>query len=169
MSDKKHGNLSDIGLIAGREISTRAREKSFIVGTLLTMAVMVIGLLIWSHFSGRESVEKVGVVGDAPSISETLTATGEATGNKLDVVTVPDEADARKQITDGDLKAAVVVKPNAEYTLVSDKALNSGLDGTLRSGISQYQLTHSLSERGVAAGDLPSRDHRRRSAAEEQS
>lgn len=146
--------LTNITLIAGREISTRVREKSFLISTAIMMVVIVAGTIVWSMFAGRESTETVGMVGGDAALSTSLEQTGEAAGTTVTVKVLPDAAAADQQVRDGGLAAAVVVDDARSYTVVSKKELDATLDGILRSGLAQYQLTSSLAARGVDLGEL---------------
>ncbi|MCK0439646.1 ABC transporter permease [Gordonia alkaliphila] len=146
--------VTTIGLIAGREITTRVREKSFLISTAVLMVVIVAGTIVWSIFAGKESSETIGMVGGDPALSAVLEQTGEATGTTVRVKLLPDTAAAQQQVRDGDVDAAVLVADGPRYTLLSEKELGSTLDGVLRSGLAQYQLATSLAERGVDVADL---------------
>ncbi|GAA3968295.1 ABC transporter permease [Gordonia caeni] len=150
--------MTNVLLIAGREINTRAREKSFVVSTAIMMVVIVAGAIVWSMLADRESSEHVGLVGGDTALSQTIEHTGEATGTTVTVTGVPDESDARSRLGDGDLQAVVVAGPGDRYTLLSEKDLSTGLDGTLRNAIAQYQSSAWLAERGLNAADVPEPD-----------
>lgn len=147
--------FSSVTLIAEREIVTRAREKSFLISTALVMAVIVIGAIIWSVVAGRESAERIGVVGGPPALGASIEAAGTAADTKVDVVALGSVSDAEQQVSGGDLAAAVLVAPDGSYTLLSEKSLDATLSGVLRGGVAQEQLTAELAQRGVQIGDLP--------------
>lgn len=146
---------SSVALIAGREITTRAREKSFVISTALLMAIIVVGAVVWAALAGRENAERVGLVGGSPSLSAAVEAAGSAAGTTVTVVEVPTADQAERQVSAGDVAAAVLVTGDGGYTLLSDKALGATLSGVLHSAIAQDQLNTELAERGVAATDLP--------------
>jgi ABC-2 type transport system permease protein len=143
-------------IIAGREISTRAKERSFVISTVLMVAAIVVGAVVWSFFAGRESSDRIGVVGGDSALTQTLTRSGEIADSRVTVETVPDATAARQKVDDDDLDAVVLVGPDHRYTILSESGTGSTLDGVLRSGLAQYQLATSLAERGVAVTDLPS-------------
>ncbi|MGB6247277.1 MAG: ABC transporter permease, partial [Gordonia sp. (in: high G+C Gram-positive bacteria)] len=89
-----NSSIQNILLVAGREIGTRAREKSFVISTGLLMAVIIIGAVVWSSLSGGESVDRVGVVGGDRSLAQTIEATGAAAGQRISAVAVPDASAA---------------------------------------------------------------------------
>lgn len=146
----------NIMIIAGREISTRAKERSFVISTVLMVAAIVVGAVVWSFFAGRESSDRIGVVGGDSALTQTLTRSGEIADSRVTVETVPDATAARQKVDDDDLDAVVLVGPDHRYTILSESGTGSTLDGVLRSGLAQYQLATSLAERGVAVTDLPS-------------
>lgn len=143
-------------IIAGREISTRAKERSFVISTVLMVAAIVVGAVVWSFFAGRESSDRIGVVGGDSALTQTLNRSGEIADSRVTVETVPDATAARQKVDDDDLDAVVLVGPDHRYTILSESGIGSALDGVLRSGLAQYQLAASLAERGVAVTDLPS-------------
>ncbi|WP_448222720.1 ABC transporter permease [Gordonia iterans] len=146
----------NVMIIAGREISTRAKERSFVISTVLMVAAVVVGAVVWSFFAGRESSDRIGVVGGDSALTQTLTRSGEIADSRVTVETVPDATAARQKVDDDDLDAVVLVGPDHRYTILSESGTGSTLDGVLRSGLAQYQLATSLAERGVAVTDLPS-------------
>ncbi|WP_040518529.1 ABC transporter permease [Gordonia neofelifaecis] len=150
-----NSTLSNILLVAGREITTRARERSFIVSTGIMLAVIIIGAVVWSSLSGGESVEKVAVVGGDVSLSQAIEAGGDAAGQRIDAVTLPDPAAARARVADGDLSAALVVGPDGRYAAISKNGMDPTIEGVLRGVVAQHDLASALSARGVDAASLP--------------
>ncbi|MFT3659972.1 MAG: ABC transporter permease [Gordonia sp. (in: high G+C Gram-positive bacteria)] len=150
-----NSNLHNVAIIAGREISTRVRERSFVISTAVTMAAIVIGAVIWSYFAGRESTEEIGVVGGQPALAQVLERSGEAAGTDLRVTVLDDEAAARARIADGGLEAVVLVGPENRYTVLSQSRIDGSLDSVLRGGLARYQLATALERRGIAVADLP--------------
>lgn len=150
-----NSSLTNVKLIAAREINTRAREKSFLLSTGLMIVVIVVGAIIWSMLAGRDSAERIGVVGGDPALTQVLGDTGDAVGSRLEISAVPDAAAARHAVTDGDLAAVVLVDGEHRYTILSESGTGATLDGILRSGLAQYQLSSALADRGIAVGDLP--------------
>ncbi|MRG59135.1 ABC transporter permease subunit [Agromyces sp. CFH 90414] len=88
-----------VGLVAGREISTKLRSKAFVISTLVLMAGVLVSVVLSSLFGGQEGPTKVAVVGAA---SEVVAAAPTLEG-------VPaDDLDAAEQLLrDGDVDAVV--------------------------------------------------------------
>ncbi len=144
-----------IWLVAQREIVTRAKTRSFLISTGLLMVVIIVGAVVWSALAGDSEPDKVGVVGGGPALSSTIEEFGNATGSPVEVQPVATAEDARNQVADGGLDAALVVGPNAQFVAISDSGLSPTLDGILRSSVDQASLNQALSDRGVDAAMLP--------------
>lgn len=146
---------SAIWLVAQREITTRAKTKSFLITTALLMIVIIIGAIVAALLTGRDSHDRVGLVGNSAAISSTLPAVGEQLGTPIDVVVVGDAATARERVASGDLAAAVVATTPTNYVTISKDSLDPQLGGAIRSTIESVAMTESLAARGVDAKTLP--------------
>ncbi|MDY6807503.1 MAG: ABC transporter permease [Actinomycetota bacterium] len=144
-----------IWLVAEREIVTRAKTRSFLISTGLLMVVIVVGAVVWSALAGDSEPDRVGVVGADSALSSMIEEFGDATGNPVDVEPVATADDARRQVADGGLDAALVVGPNAQFVAISDSGLTATLGGILRSAVDQAALDQALAERGVDPSALP--------------
>lgn len=154
--DTGAGAMASVWLIAQREMSTRARTKSFILSTVALMLVIVIGLIVWKAFSGGSGdTERVGMVGSDSSLSMTIDHIGKATGSTITVVGADTEEQARSAVDSGDLDGAVIVRPDATYVLVSKSGLSETLSSVLRTAIDQSTLSAGLAAHGVDAAALP--------------
>ncbi len=76
-------------LVAEREVTTRVREKSFLIGLGITVA-FVVGFFVAASFGGGPEEYDVAVVGDSDAalvqqVEDTLTAGG---GGDADATTV---------------------------------------------------------------------------------
>lgn len=73
-----------IALVAKREITTRARTKSFLISNAIILVVILGGIIAASVFSRSDSHPKLGLVGSAASLSAPLTAAAASAGNPFD-------------------------------------------------------------------------------------
>ncbi|GAC59404.1 putative ABC transporter permease protein [Gordonia sihwensis NBRC 108236] len=147
--------MNNIKLVAGREINTRAREKSFIISTGVMMAVIIIGAIVWSALSGGDSVDRVGIVGADAGLSATIESGGDAAGQRIETEVLPNADAARSAVGDGDLAAALIVTGPGAYTAVSKNGMDPTIEGVLRGAVAQRDLSEALSARGVDAASLP--------------
>jgi ABC-2 type transport system permease protein len=120
------GNWSAVGLVAGRELSTRLRSKAFRIVTLVLIVVIVALCLVLALLSGTSSGDKVGYLATDTTIAEQLPAIGTSTGQQITVAPVPDQATGERQVSDGDLDA-LLVGSGGKVTVVVKKDIDSSL------------------------------------------
>jgi ABC-2 type transport system permease protein len=93
-------------LVARRDFWVRLRERSFLVSTLLNLAVISV-LIVIRAFGGAGSASfDVGVVGDDP-ITRALPASGAALAAGIDVVRYGDAAEALEALRAGGVDAVI--------------------------------------------------------------
>ena len=105
---KPHSPAQLVRLVAGREISTRIRDKGFLVGSAV-LIVLILGMLVFQVAinSGDDTTEN-GVVGGSSAVTEALQVQGEAFDTKVEVVAYDDERAARTAVEDGDVTSALL-------------------------------------------------------------
>jgi ABC-2 type transport system permease protein len=139
-----------IGLVAKREITTRARTKSFLISNAIVLVVILGGIIGVSVFSGRaDSGPKVGLVGSAASMSGALSATAKAGNLPVDVSTVADEATARAKVASGDLDVALVPRGTDSYTAIVEAKVAPELRSVIDSVVRQQAINAALTARAV--------------------
>jgi ABC-2 type transport system permease protein len=143
-----------IGLVAKREITTRARTKSFLISNAIVLVLILGGIIGASVFSHREdSGPKVGLVGSAASLSGGLSAAAKATDpdhkSKLDISTVADEAAARAKVASGDLDVALVPRGTDGYTAIVEAKVSPELQSVIDSAVRQQAINAALTARAV--------------------
>lgn len=87
-------------LVAEREVTTVVRTKSFLVSTAILLVGVLASIVVGSVLAGRDSDTRVAVVGAA---AEAL-----AGQDGFEAVDAADEAEARRLVENGDVRAAVV-------------------------------------------------------------
>ncbi|WP_026424747.1 ABC transporter permease [Actinokineospora inagensis] len=132
-----------VWLVARRELRTRLRARSFLVGTAVSIAVLVVFILMESTVFGGERVTRVGLSGQAAAIAEPLTEEARARGLEVRVSTVRDPAAGESQITDGDLDALVTGTPAALHVVV-DESLDENLRRALNTLVQREVLRAQL-------------------------
>ncbi|MEO9322051.1 ABC transporter permease [Nocardioides sp. C4-1] len=140
-------------VVAGREISTQLRSKSFIISG----AVMVVGLvatIVIAHLmSGREQTKDVGYVDDtaasaieagsevASSIDENLS---------LEPKRYDDASAAEDAVRDGDVDVALLPRSDGSgYELVGEDAVDTTIGESLRAAVSSQATQANAAEQGV--------------------
>ncbi len=138
-----------IRMVATREISTRVRTKSFLIGNGIVLAVIAGGLILSAVLQGHfGKPPRVALVGPAAALSAPLQEAGKALDYKVDLQTSTSAARARQQVADGDLKVAVVPSGTG-FVAVTDKRLAPGLQNVLTAGIKQYAVGAALAKQHV--------------------
>ncbi|MFC7644592.1 hypothetical protein ACFQX6_30785 [Streptosporangium lutulentum] len=96
--------MNSLWLVARREIVTRGRTKAFVIGLVVSAALVAALAFLPQLFAGPDSYT-VGITG-SQSLRPALTET--AKDVEITVREFPDEAAASKAVTAGDVDAAVV-------------------------------------------------------------
>jgi ABC-2 type transport system permease protein len=94
-----------IGLVAQREIVTRARTRTFLISTGVLLLAVIAFPVIVSLTSGGTSTKKVGVAPGAANLAPTLVAAGTAVGQPVRVVPIADPQQGRQEVRDGTISA----------------------------------------------------------------
>ena len=147
-----------IRLVAGREITTRLRSKSFVWLTVILVAAVVLGgfVLNLAGSDGPEA-ERVGLTPAAAELADPITATGDALGTTVETTPVPDDATGEQQVRDGDLDA-LVTGAGDDLTVVVESELSPGLTAVLTTLAQQAALTDAVTALGgdpaQVAGDV---------------
>lgn len=152
---------SAVGLVAAREIGERLRGRLFRVGTLFILLVVGAAIVIPTLHSGRESAQRVGVVGplSAPLRASVL-ASAAAVGTPVVFIPQADRAVALADLHAGQLDLVVVDgrqlfvdKPAAAsettatarfaLTLAKELGVLEAVQAAHLSGAQQAQLAHA--------------------------
>jgi ABC-2 type transport system permease protein len=145
-----------IRLVAGREITTRVRSKSFVWLTVLLVAAVVLGGVVLDlATSSGPSAQRVGVTDGTAGLAPAVTATGEALGTPVETVDVADEATGEEQVRDGDLDA-LVTGTAEDWTVVVDSALGDTLAPVFTTLAQQTALAGAVSELGGDPAEVSS-------------
>jgi ABC-2 type transport system permease protein len=134
-----------IGLVAGREFTTRLRSKSFVIGTLAILAVMAVYVVLFTVI-GKGATAKIGLTGQATAMSQPLAAAAEHLGKTVQISTVDNEAAGVQQVRDGKLDLLVkgpLGAPTAVFKSTVDPALQNALEQLVRAQALQGVLAQA--------------------------
>jgi ABC-2 type transport system permease protein len=154
---RPHTPAQLVRLVAGREISTRIRDKGFLIGSGV-LIVLILGMLVFQVAinSGGDST-KLGVVGGSAGVTDALQAQGRALDTDVSDVDYDDEAAARRAVEDGDVDAALLSPSAAQPELLVEKS--GGTAETLVQGAVQgMAVTQQLADAGVQLQSPPQLD-----------
>jgi ABC-2 type transport system permease protein len=120
-----------VWLVLKRELNTRLRTRSFVIGTVV-MLVLLLGYVgFQTSLAGSADKNTVGLTGQATGIARQLQVEAAQSGRQISTVTVTDPAEGRKKVEDGDLDALVsgsAAKLTATYKSSLDNQLREVLD-----------------------------------------
>jgi ABC-2 type transport system permease protein len=146
-----------VRLVAGREISTRIRDKGFLIGSAV-LIVLILGMLVFQvAINSGTDTTRVGVVGGSADVTEALRTQGDALDTEVEVVDYDDEAAARSAVEDGDVDGALLSPSGAQPELLVEN--DGGQVETLVQGAVQgMSIATQLADSGVQLDSPPEVD-----------
>ena len=143
-----------VRLVAGREISTRIRDRTFIVSSVV-MIVLILGVLVFQVVvnSGSDT-SRVGVAGDAGQLEAALQAQADALDVDVELVALDGDAAARAAVEDETVDAAVLDPTGAQPELVLREP-DTTLEALVSGAVGAVSLGEVLAQAGVDPADLP--------------
>lgn len=143
-----------VGLVAGREFTTQVRKKSFLVSNVIILVAIVVGILLYSVFSGGGGQQAtVGLVGDQ-ALAQSLTSAGDGLSMDVDTEPLPDAAAAHRAVSDGDVDVALVPGENGSVTAITEDEMGSDLHTAITGAVSSAARASALQARGVDVGQV---------------
>ena len=150
------GSAELVRLVAGREISTRVRDKTFLISSAVIL-LLVLGVMVFQAVvaSGADKVT-IGVVGgDRDALQPALESQGKQVGADVTVVSLADAAAARAALEAGDVDGALIDGLGATPRLLVQRDAGSSLTATVQGAVGQLAVSRQLSEAGIAGLDVP--------------
>jgi ABC-2 type transport system permease protein len=142
--------LAAVRLVTKRELNTRLRTTSFVVGTAVILGVFVGYFLLQATLLSGSGHSKIGLTGQATGISDQLKTVAQQLGRDLETVTVTSAEEGRNQVERGDLDALLSGSASALQVLVKSD-LDTQLHAALNSIARQQVLNAKLLEAGLDA------------------
>lgn len=144
-----------VRLVAGREISTRIRDKTFLISSAIILLLVLGGMVFQAVVTSGADEVTVGVVGDTSTLEPALVAQGRTVGADVTVRHLDDEAAARRAVTDGDVDGALLAGTGASPRLIVDRDASSSLTATVQGAVSQVAVGAQLAAAGIDRLDVP--------------
>ena len=142
-------------LVARREILTRLTDKSFLIGTGITL-VLLVGFLGWSAWSdSRSDTVTVAATAEGRATADALEAGVPELDEDLDVkiTQVGSDDEGVTALEDGD--ADVLLRPSDDgWTLVGKEEVSDGFTTAAEAVIRQSALTANAERAGTSVADL---------------
>ena len=127
-------------LVARREMRVRLRSRVFLGGTVVMVALVVIGIVGYSLLGGRTSTVSVGFTGGSEALEQDFSATAAALGQPVTISGVTDEAAGRAQVTAGTLDV-LVTGPATAPTAVVKQSVPAGVQAALQRAVLSARFT----------------------------
>lgn len=132
-----------VGVLVGREVRTRLRDRTFLLSTAFSLLLVVALAVLPAFFGGGDpSPWRIGAVGD------TAVAVADTVGDSVDreVTTVPmTDDDVEAAVRDGDVTVAI----RADGTLVGDREVSDDLGALVPAAWREVTLVDALVDVGV--------------------
>lgn len=137
-------------LVAAREIAVKLRDRNFLIGTALTLVLLLGAMFIPQLFTGGVSSYDVAVTDEAGAAyveqAQATLQAGEPEGS-VTATTAADRAAAEDLVREGEVQAALL-PGDAGWDLVTD----GEPDGSLTSLLTETVRTTTLAQNAQAAG-----------------
>ncbi|NYJ06187.1 ABC transporter permease [Petropleomorpha daqingensis] len=155
MSEPKQlSSTSLIRLVAGREISTRLRDKNFLISTAVLL-ILIIGVMVFQVLvNSGSSSSTIGVVGSSRNVEQVLVAQGNLQGTDVEVRSLSSEAAARMAVDDGDVDAAVIDPEGSDPRLIVQKSGGSE-ERLVQGAVAALSTADQLQQANVALEPPP--------------
>ncbi|MBW4719021.1 ABC transporter permease [Saccharothrix obliqua] len=140
-------------LVARREFTSRVRTRSFVISTVVVLALMGGFVLFQALLLDNASRDTVALNGQATVLAEPLRQTAESFGRDIETVDVTDVAAAERQVRDGEVSALVTGAPDALRVVVKER-LNDDLRNSIDLIVKQQVLNAQLAEVGLNPADV---------------
>ena len=147
-------SLQLVRLVAAREVSTRIRDKGFLIGSGV-LILLIVGMLVFQVVinSGGDETE-VGVVGGDQQLEQALVAQGDALGTDVTVVPFDDEAAARSAVEDEDVDGALLSPSGERPELVVESGGEDTRD-LVQGALANLSMSSQLDAAGVQLQPAP--------------
>ena len=138
-----------IRLVAGREITTRARDKGFLISSAV-IVLLVLGVMVFQLLAGGSgSSTTIGTVDGGPQVEQALVRSGEQVGTDVTVTEFADVAAARQAVADGDVDAVLVGGAGDDPQVVVESSRDDAASSIAGTAVGALSVARQLGEQGV--------------------
>lgn len=138
---------SVVWLVASRELRTRLKAKSFVIGTI-ALLVVIAGYLVLSVWLANSSGPVIGLSGQTAQLRPAIEAVAKSLDDDVEIRIVDDVGVGRQQVRDGDLDVLLTGSPTAP-TAVVEEELDDSVSGILTAVLQQRALQTELQKAGA--------------------
>jgi ABC-2 type transport system permease protein len=149
------GSAALVRLVAGREVSTRIRDKTFLISSAVILLLVLGGMVFQVLVASGANKVTVGVVGDRAALQPALVEQGKAVGADVTVVGLADESAARASLASGDVDGALVGGLGAAPRLLVQRQADTSLTAAVEGAVGRVALGRQLAAAGITRLDVP--------------
>ena len=154
---RPHSAAALVRLVAGREISTRIRDKGFLVGSAV-LILLILGMLVFQvAINSGSNDTTLGMVGGDAAVEQALQEQGDAFGTDVEVVEIDDEAAARAAVEAEDVDAVLLSPAGAQPELLV-RSGDPQLEALVQSAVQGLSISDQLTAAGVQLTPPPEVD-----------
>jgi ABC-2 type transport system permease protein len=147
------GSAALVRMVAAREVSSRIRDKNFIVSSAVIL-VLLLGMMAFQVAVSGVEASRIAVVADDGRLGPAVEAQGEAVGVDVEVVDYPGAAAARAAVEDEEVDAALLDGTGpAPELLLPDR--DPALEAVVGGAVSGLAVSDRLLEAGIDLQSLP--------------
>ncbi len=137
-----------VALVARREITTRVRERSFVISTLITLLIIAAVIVVPALLDRGGDKVTAGLVGAPAAVEPALQQAATAADVELVLERYGDEAAARTAVQDGDVDAVFL---GGERVLVKED-LDGDAEQVVQTAYRQAAAAQRLADAGIDPG-----------------
>ncbi|WP_367132763.1 ABC transporter permease [Saccharothrix sp. HUAS TT1] len=146
MSDLTPGRA--VFLVSRREFLGKVRTRSFVLGTLVIVAVLAGYLVLQGLLFDDSNRDRVALSGQATALAEPLKETARSFGREVETVDVTDPAAAEEQVRSGEVDA-LVTGASDDLRVVVEESLAEGLRNSIDLLVRQQVLDAEFARAGL--------------------
>ena len=138
-----------IKLVAEREINIRVKDKSFLISTAITLAI-IIGVILINAVSSRGESHTVGYVGAAGrSVAEFVEASSGRADVEVELESFDDVAAAEESLVNGDIDGMIT-----ENALVFNEESPGQLEALAQAAYADARVQEELRDQGLSGQEI---------------
>lgn len=141
-------NLHTVWLVALRELRTRVRSRSFVIGTLITILMVAAYPLMMFLISRADSPTSVGFAPTTAAVAAPLKSAADANNTDIRTERVTDVATGERRVREGELDA-LVTSGRDGVRLVVEKNPDEDLTTALNQVLRQRAMSAELARAGL--------------------
>ncbi len=147
--------FGQVRLVAAREMSTRVRDKGFIISSVV-IVLLVVGVMGFQLATQSSTpTTELGSVNGSAQVEQALVRAGEQVGTLVTVHDLPDEAAARQAVSDGEVAAVLLRGTGTDPEVVVATSRDSGAAAIAETAVGALSVARQLDEQGVTLTPAP--------------